>query len=482
MTVVTRFPPSPTGFMHIGNARTALFNWLFARANGGKFLLRIEDTDRARHSEEAVQAILDGLDWLELDWDNNNGTIYSQYENRQSHIDVANELLAAGKAYKCFCTQEELEAMRESARAEGRFAVYDRRWRDRDPSDMPEGAPYVIRIKSPLEGNVTVDDRVQGPITLDGANLDDFILLRSDGSPTYMLSVVVDDHDMNVTHVIRGDDHINNCFRQNVIYDAMGWDRPVYAHLPLIHGPDGAKFSKRHGAQSVAEYRDMGFLPEAMRNYLLRLGWSHGDDEIIPTEKAIEWFNLENIGKSAARFDFGKLESLNAHYIRQADNARLLGLVQQSYEKQGSALNDTEQKRISSGLNDLKDRVKTLNELADEALFYLDKQPEVYDDKAQKTLQDGSYDLLKVLRDYIDELEDYDHETLENTFRNLAQTHGSGKLGKVIMPFRAALTGKTTSPPIFMAAEILGKTEVLRRVDAALAWINAGDAAKQEAV
>ena len=269
--------------MHIGNARTALFNWLFARANNGKFLLRIEDTDRARHSDDAVQAILDGLNWLELDWDNDSGEVYSQYANRQRHIEIAQELLAAGKAYKCYCTQEELEEMRESARKAGRSAVYDRRWRDRDSSGMPGDTPFVIRIKAPVEGKVTVEDKVQGAITLDSANLDDFILLRSDGSPTYMLSVVVDDHDMGVTHVIRGDDHINNGFRQNVIYDAMGWDKPVYAHLPLIHGPDGAKFSKRHGAQSVDEYRDMGFLPEAMRNYLLRLGWSHGDDEIIPT-------------------------------------------------------------------------------------------------------------------------------------------------------------------------------------------------------
>ncbi|HRC27586.1 MAG TPA: glutamate--tRNA ligase, partial [Alphaproteobacteria bacterium] len=318
MTVVTRFPPSPTGFMHIGTARTALFNWLYARRYGGQFLFRVEDTDRERHSEEAVQAIFNGLRWLELDWDNED--VPSQFARRDRHAEIAHQLLAAGKAYRCYCTPDELEDMRTKAREEGRSAFYDRRWRDRPPEEAPAGVKPVVRIKAPLNGQSVVEDRVQGTVKVDNQTLDDFILLRSDGTPTYMLAVVVDDHDMGVTHVIRGDDHLNNTFRQNVIYDAMGWSTPVYAHLPLILGPDGAKLSKRHGAQSVEEYRDMGYLPEAMRNYLLRLGWGHGDDEIIPTDQAVAWFDLDGVGKSPSRFDFAKLENLNAHYMKEADD------------------------------------------------------------------------------------------------------------------------------------------------------------------
>ncbi|MED5424017.1 MAG: glutamate--tRNA ligase, partial [Pseudomonadota bacterium] len=320
MTVVTRIAPSPTGFMHIGTARTALFSWLYAKRHNGKFLLRIEDTDRARYSEEAVDALKDGLKWLGLHWD---GDAASQFESRHRHAEVAQQLVDMGKAYYCYCSPEELEQMREDARASGAKVNYDRRWRERDASEAPEGVKPVVRIKAPLEGTTVIEDAVQGRVEKNNDELDDFILLRSDGTPTYMLSVVVDDNDSGVTHIIRGDDHLNNAFRQKVIIDAMGWDVPVYAHIPLILGPDGAKLSKRHGAQGVHEYEEMGYLPEAMRNYLLRLGWSHGDDEIISTEQAVEWFNLENIGKSAARFDFDKLASLNAHYIKQADNHRL---------------------------------------------------------------------------------------------------------------------------------------------------------------
>ncbi|MBC7135504.1 MAG: glutamate--tRNA ligase, partial [Oceanibaculum nanhaiense] len=324
MTVVTRFAPSPTGFLHIGGGRTALFNWLYARHTGGKFLLRIEDTDRARSTEDAVQAIFDGLKWLGLDWDDE---AVMQFARAGRHAEVAHELLAQGKAYRCYASPEELTAMREQAKAEGRPVRYDGRWRDRPDSDAPAGVAPVIRLKAPQTGQTIIQDMVQGEVTVANEQLDDFVLLRGDGTPTYMLSVVVDDHDMGITHVIRGDDHLNNAFRQTQLYQAMGWDVPHFAHIPLIHGPDGAKLSKRHGALGVEAYRDMGFLPEAMRNYLLRLGWGHGDEEIIPTDKAIEWFDLDAVGRSASRFDMAKLENLNAHYLREADDTRLATLI-----------------------------------------------------------------------------------------------------------------------------------------------------------
>ena len=324
MTVVTRFAPSPTGFLHIGGARTALFNWLFARHHGGTFLLRIEDTDRARSTEAAVEAILDGLKWLELDWD---GDAVSQFQRRDRHAEVAHQMMAAGHAYRCYASPEELEAMRAEQKAAGQPMRYDGRWRDRDPAEAPAGISPVIRLKAPQEGETVLADHVQGEVRVQNAQLDDMVLLRADGTPTYMLSVVVDDHDMNVTHVIRGDDHLTNTFRQIQIYRAMGWDLPQFAHIPLIHGADGAKLSKRHGALGVDAYRDMGYLPEAVRNYLLRLGWGHGDDEIISTEQAIEWFDLGGIGRSPSRFDFAKLDNLNAHYMRLADDARLVSLI-----------------------------------------------------------------------------------------------------------------------------------------------------------
>lgn len=458
MSVVTRFPPSPTGFMHIGNARTALFNWLYAKNQGGQFLVRIEDTDRERYSDEAVKVILDGLEWLGLDYDNEPE---SQFANRQRHIDIANELLAAGKAYKCYCTPEELDAMREKAKVEGLPTYYDRRWRDADPSAAPEGVDPVIRIKAPLDGSMVVEDKVQGRVEVQNKQLDDFIILRSDGTPTYMLAVVVDDHDMDVTHVIRGDDHLNNTFRQNAIYDAMDWNKPTYAHLPLIHGPDGSKFSKRHGAQSVREYRDMGYLPEAMCNYLLRLGWSHGDDEIIPTNKAIEWFNLSSIQKSPANFDFAKLENLNAHYISEKAATDLIKAAMPFFK---SKPDDMTIQRMTDGIEELKKRSKTLVQFAEEAAFYFEA-PKDYNEGAQKNFD---ADIVTAIQQKLEALDDFTPDGVMTACKELAGEIADGKLGKIGMPLRAALTGSDKSPAIFEAAAILGKAETLQRIKNAL--------------
>ncbi|MBU0800035.1 MAG: glutamate--tRNA ligase [Alphaproteobacteria bacterium] len=465
MTVITRFPPSPTGFMHIGTARTALYNWLFARRHGGKMLFRIEDTDRERYKPEYVDAIVNGMEWMGLDHD---GPIISQFEQTARHAEVANQLLVAGKAYYCYCSPEELDAMREKAKAEGSPTFYDRRWRDRPASDAPAGIKPVIRIKAPLTGESTVHDKVQGDVTVQNVQLDDFILLRSDGTPTYMLAVVVDDHDMGVTHVIRGDDHLNNTFRQNLIYTGMGWDIPVYAHLPLILGPDGAKLSKRHGAASVEEYRDMGYLPEAMRNYLLRLGWSHGDDEIISTGQAIEWFNLENIGQSAGRFDFAKLESVNAHYLKLADNHRLADLVK-PFLKARHDLTPTDEQftRLIAGMPELKDRAKTLLQIADEGAFYCKNIPYPLDEKAAASVSESGA-VLQRLHDIFARYEILTHPAVEAECKKVAEELAGGKLGKVAMPLRAALTGTTVSPSIFHASEILGKDEVVARLAYAL--------------
>src|SRR5437588_3530955 len=367
MTVVVRFAPSPTGFLHIGGARTALFNWLFARNHGGKFLLRIEDTDRVRSSPEAVAAIIDGLDWLGLGW---GGGIVHQFERAPRHAEIARQLLAAGHAYYCYCTPAELEAMRNRARAEKRSVRYDGTWRDRDPSEAPAGVAPAIRLKAPQHGSTTIHDRVQGEVTVANTELDDLIILRADGTPTYNLSVVVDDHDMGITHVIRGDDHLNNAFRQKQIYDALGWALPEFAHVPLIHGEDGAKLSKRHGALAIDTYRDLGYLPEALRNYLLRLGWSHGDDEIISTEQAIEWFDINAVGRGPARFDFAKLDNLNGHYIRAAADARLAELLVPRLERlAGKPLDAAALDRLRAGMPELKLRPKTLAELAANARF-----------------------------------------------------------------------------------------------------------------
>lgn len=466
MTVVTRFAPSPTGFLHIGGARTALFNWLFARHHGGTYRLRIEDTDRQRSTKEAVDAILDGLSWLGLQGD---GEIVFQSERAARHAEVAHQLLAEGKAYRCYCTPEELAEMRDRARAEGRSIRYDGRWRDRDPSEAPAGVAPVIRIKAPLDGEMTIHDAVQGAVTVPHAQLDDMILLRADGSPTYMHSVVVDDHDMAVTHVIRGDDHLNNAFRQMLIYQAMGWEVPVFAHVPLIHGPDGAKFSKRHGALGVDAYRDMGYLPEALRNYLLRLGWSHGDDEIISTEQAVEWFDLDKVGQSAARFDYAKLESLNGHYIREADDRRLTDLVVERLACDPALTLDGEAtRRLNAGMAGLKSRAKTLVELAEKARFYVAPLPLPMEPKAAALLDDAGRAALAALAPHLNALTSFDEHGIEEAVRQFAEASDL-KLGKVAQPLRAAVTGSTASPGIFEVLAVLGKAESLRRIEAVCA-------------
>jgi len=469
MPAVTRFAPSPTGFLHIGGARTALFNWLFSRHHGGKFLLRIEDTDRQRSTPEAVEAILDGLTWLGLDWDEE--PVF-QVSRAARHAEVAHALLAEGKAYRCYASQEELAAMREAQKAAGQPMRYDGRWRDRDPAEAPAGVDPVIRMKAPREGETVIEDRVQGRVTVANDQLDDMILLRSDGSPTYMLSVVVDDHDMNITHVIRGDDHLTNAFRQSQLYRLIGWEPPTFAHIPLIHGPDGAKLSKRHGALGADAYRDMGYLPEALRNYLLRLGWGHGDDEIISDADAVAWFDLDGVGKAAARFDMTKLTSLNAHWLRQADDERLVDLIA---ERLGQTVDEEGRRRLLAGMAGLKDRAKTLVELADSAAFYVRPRPLAFDDKARKQFDGDGAAALAEARARLAVLEPWDREALESDARALADESGR-KLGKVAQPLRAALTGSTTSPPIFEVMEILGRAETLARLDDAQAQAGADPA------
>ena len=463
--VVTRFAPSPTGFLHIGGARTALFNWLFARHHGGKFLLRVEDTDRARSTEEAVAAIFDGLEWLGLGGDE---PAVFQFERTPRHAEVANQLLAAGHAYKCFATPEELAELREQQRAAKQPMRYDGRWRDRDPGEAPAGAPYVIRIKAPREGETVIEDAVQGRVVVQNAELDDMILLRSDGTPTYMLAVVVDDHDMGVTHVIRGDDHLNNAFRQLAIIKAMGWEEPVYAHIPLIHGSDGAKLSKRHGALGVDAYRDdMGMLPEAVLNYLLRLGWGHGDEEIIPIDRAIELFDIAAVGRSPSRFDIKKLENLNGHYLREADDARLAALVAPRLESRlDTQLNDGQRDILVQAMASLKPRAKTLNEIAEGAEFLFKSCPLDFDEKASALLDEPARALLTKTADALQSVPSWTVEAIEDVIRRVAEDAGLG-LGKVAQPLRAALTGRTVSPGIFDVLFLLGKEESLERLTAA---------------
>jgi glutamyl-tRNA synthetase len=459
MSVIVRFAPSPTGFLHIGGARTALFNWLFAKHHGGTFRLRIEDTDRARSTQQAVDAIVDGMRWLELDWD---ADIVFQSKQVARHAEIARQLLAEGKAYYCFCTPAELEAMREKARAEGRSVRYDGTWRDRDPKTAPPGAPPVIRLRAPQIGETVIEDRVQGRVTVSNEQLDDLIILRADGTPTYNLSVVVDDHDMAITHVIRGDDHFNNAFRQTQIYRALGWTVPEFAHVPLIHGPDGAKLSKRHGALGVDAYRDMGYLPEALRNYLLRLGWSHGDDEIISTEQAIEWFDLDAVGRAPARFDFAKLGNLNGHYIRATSDARLAALAVPRIEQSlGRALDAEARARLEAAMPGLKPRAKTLVELAEIAHFYVTPRPIAVDDKAKAILRPAAPLLAELATDLGDL--PWDAVSLEAAVRQFAEGRGL-KLGEVAQPLRAALTGSTASPPIFEVMAVLGRPESLGRL------------------
>ncbi len=461
MTVVTRFAPSPTGYLHIGGARTALFNWLFARHHGGVFRLRIEDTDRARSTADAVDKIFDGLKWLGLDWD---GEPVFQFARAARHAEVARRLLDEGTAYRCYCSQEELAAIREEQRAKGLPMRYPGIWRDRDPAEAPAGVPPVIRLKAPQDGETVIADLVQGEVRVSNGQLDDMILLRADGTPTYMLSVVGDDHDMGITHVIRGDDHLTNAFRQFQLYRACGWDVPQFAHIPLIHGPDGAKLSKRHGALGAEAYRDMGYLPEAMRNYLLRLGWSHGDDEIISTEQAVEWFNLDSVGRSPARFDFTKLAALNAHYLRQADDGRLTALVQPLVEARlGHAVDAEGERRLRAAMTGLKERAKTLAELADSALFLVRARPLAMDDRAAKLLEEGAGDLA-AFRAVLGSVASWTKDALEDSARRFAEERNL-KLGKVAQPVRAALTGASVSPPVFEVMEILGRDESLGRID-----------------
>jgi glutamyl-tRNA synthetase len=460
-TPVLRFAPSPTGYLHIGGARTALFNWLYARHTGGRFLLRIEDTDRERSTPEAVQAILNGLDWLGLHAD---GEPLFQFARVERHREVAEELLRNDRAYRCYATPEELTLMREEQRATGKPQRYDGRWRDRDPSDAPRGAPFVIRLKAQQQGETIVDDVVQGEVRFANAQLDDMVLLRSDGTPTYMLAVVVDDYDMGVTHVIRGDDHLNNAARQLQIIEAMRWPGPVYGHVPLIHGPDGAKLSKRHGALAVEAYRDMGYLPEAMRNYLLRLGWSHGNDEIISTEQAISWFELTNIGKSPARLDFKKLDNLNAHYMRALGDTALTDRLARFLEhtQPGHNVERTARERITAAMPGLKERAKTLVELAQAAEFLFRNGAPVPDAQAEKILSPDARQLLAELIPVLQRSE-WKAENLETQVRALAE-HKAVKLGQVAQPLRAALTGKSASPPIFDVMVVLGREETLLRI------------------
>lgn len=463
MTVVTRFAPSPTGFLHIGGARTALYNWLYAKHTGGKFLLRIEDTDRERSTPEAVEAIFDGLNWLGLTADEEPTF---QFARRDRHAEVAHELIKAGKAYYCYCSQEELQEMREKARAEGRPMKYDGTWRDRDASEAPAGVKPVVRLKAPQEGDAVISDQVQGDVRVANDQLDDYVILRGDGTPTYMLSVVVDDHDMGITHVIRGDDHLTNAFRQKALYDAMGWDVPTFAHIPLIHGPDGAKLSKRHGALGVDAYRDeMGFLPEAVNNYLLRLGWGHGDEEVISQDQAIEWFDIKDVGKGAARFDFAKLTNLNGVYLRQADDTRLANDIAPLIAKQiGVDAIDAAQKEILiKGMSGLKERAKTLIELADSSAFYVTDGVTSFNEKAQSLIDSAPEGLFAELAKELDALENWTEENVDASVRNIAEKLDQ-KLGKVAQPLRAVLTGSNSSPGIFEVMIVLGKSQTLKRI------------------
>lgn len=455
--VVTRFAPSPTGYLHIGGGRTALFNWLFARHHGGKFLLRIEDTDRARSTEAAVKALIDGLTWLELDWE---GEPVFQFARMNRHAEVAHELVQKGQAYYCTCTPEDLEKRREDQKAAGKPIGYDRRCRDKGHTS---GA---VRIKAPSTQNdeMLIKDAVQGDVKIPYTQLDDMILLRSDGTPTYMLSVVVDDHDMEITHVIRGDDHLTNAFRQHMIYDAMGWNVPHFAHIPLIHGPDGAKLSKRHGAVGLEKYQEMGYLPEAMRNYLLRLGWGHGDTDIVSTEEAVKLFTLEGIGQSPSRMDFAKLANVNAHYLRQCGADRLMDLTMPFLETAlGRKPDEIGLERFKQCLPHLVERAQTLIDLAKAGLFFVQTRPLPLNDDAQKILDPDTKTLLQEMRQALSNINDFKSDTIEGRLKELS-TQKNLKLGKVAMPLRAAITGTTQSPSVFHVAEILGKEETLARI------------------
>jgi glutamyl-tRNA synthetase len=465
-TVITRFAPSPTGFLHIGGARTALFNWLYARRHGGKMLLRIEDTDRERSTDAAITAIIEGMSWLGLDW---NGEVIHQFARAARHREVAEELLARGRAYHCYATPEELETMREEARSAGRPLRYDGRWRDRSPSEAPPGVKPVIRLKAPTEGETVVEDHVQGRVVWQNKDLDDLVLLRSDGTPTYMLAVVVDDHDMGVTHVIRGDDHLTNAARQKQIYEALGWPVPEMAHVPMILGPDGAKLSKRHGALGIDAYRAMGYLPEALRNYLVRLGWSHGDQEIFSTEEMVAAFDLGSIGRSPARFDFTKLENINGHYMRATDDVRLVEAIEAILPQigpergLGPTFDPALREKLLEAMPGLKERAKTLVELLDGASFLYAKRPLACDAKAAAILNEEGRQRLALVSPILESLSDWTAESIEEAIRKAAADAGL-KLGQLAQPLRAALTGRGTSPGLFDVMTVLGREESLARI------------------
>ena len=460
--VITRFAPSPTGYLHIGGARTALFNFLYARHTGGKFLLRIEDTDLKRSTKEAVDAILEGLEWLGLYWDEEP---ISQASRRHRHVTLVKKLIEESKAYYCYCSPEELAEMRNLAKAEGKSKFYDGRWRDRDPANSPSGVKPVIRLKSPLDGETTVSDLIQGDVSVSNDEMDDMILLRADGSPTYMLAVVVDDHDMNISHVIRGDDHLTNTFRQLQIYKAFGWDQPTFAHMPLLHGLDGTKLSKRHGALGLEEYRKMGLLPEAMNNYLLRQAWAHGDDEIISLEQAIEWFDIKDVGRSPSNFDFSKLISLNSHYLREADDGHLVTLITPILiENLHGKLDNRAFDRIKSGMSGLKERAKNIDELAKNAEFYACRRPITVSDKALKALDESGRSHLNNLQIQLGSIEDWSSLSLNDAIVKYAKNKDI-KLGVIAQPLRAALTGNTVSPGIFEILAVLGKEQSLARIN-----------------
>jgi glutamyl-tRNA synthetase len=464
--IVTRFAPSPTGFLHIGGARTAFFNWLYTRGRGGTMLLRIEDTDRERSTQAAIEAIIDGLNWLGITWD---GDPIYQFPRAARHHEIAEELLAAGRAYRCYASQQELDEMREKARAEGRSKLYDGRWRDRDPAEAPPGIKPVVRLKAPATGETAIEDQILGRVVWQNEDLDDLVLLRSDGTPTYMLAVVVDDHDMGVTHIIRGNEHLTNAARQKHIYDALGWTVPAMAHIPLIHGPDGAKLSKRHGALGVDAYRAMGYLPAAMRNYLVRLGWSHGDQEIFSTEEMIAAFDLPQIGRSPARFDFAKLESLNGHYMRASRDADLVSAIEDVLphiaegHELAARLTPALKAKLLAAMPGLKERAKTLVELIERARYIWAERPIALDDKAKALLTEDARALLGDLVRELAPVEPWTAEATEAVVRRMAEERGA-KLGAVAQPLRAALTGRTTSPGIFDVLEVLGKTESLDRL------------------
>jgi len=463
---IVRFAPSPTGYLHIGGARTALFNWLYAKGRGGKFLLRIEDTDRERMNEAALSAIVEGLRWLELDWD---GEPVSQFGRAVRHRQVADELLKNGHAYRCYLTAAELDEMRKAAQAEKRPLSIRSPWRERDAKEAPEGVPFVIRLKAPREGETVIDDQVQGRVVFPSKDLDDLIIVRSDGNPTYNLAVVVDDHDMHVTHIIRGVDHLTNAARQMHIYAAMAWEAPIFAHVPLIHGPDGAKLSKRHGALGVEAYKEMGYLPAALRNYLVRLGWSHGDDEIMSTSQMIDWFDLPGIGRSPARFDFAKLEDLNGHYIRAASDLELMHRLEDllPFVADGTQilerLDADMHAKLLAAMPGLKERAKTLRELLEGARFLFAERPIALDDKAAALLDAPAREKLAALLPKLEAAEPWQALQLEGIVRTYAEAAGA-KLGKVAQPLRAALTGKTVSPPVFDVMAVLGRDEALARI------------------